>query len=260
MKQQYDEEVEIQGMTIEPDSMTDEQIFSKYHSFKCIHKMGSQLFIDLLSHPKAVKVLKTLVGPNIKTMHSVVYTKPPGKKGLGPHQDEIYIPTRDQSLCGIWIALDPATTQNGCLWVIPGSHKSKVLYPLLFHSDERYVPNAGVAGFHSYTEDDWKPVVLPSGSAIFFNGYLFHRSLPNVSNGFRRCLTSHYMRAEALLPWNWDGRIKPTPEDNRDIVLIEGIDPYINWKPIEKNLYPWVYPNSITITDTSSQFLKKSNN
>ncbi|MES2107773.1 MAG: phytanoyl-CoA dioxygenase family protein [Bacteroidota bacterium] len=36
------------------------------------------------------------------------------------HQDEFYIPTRDKSLIGVWIAIDDADMSNGCLWIIPG--------------------------------------------------------------------------------------------------------------------------------------------
>jgi hypothetical protein len=47
-----------------------------------------------------------------------------GKPGQAWHQDETFIPTPDASLCGVWIALDDATVDNGCLWVQPGSHRS----------------------------------------------------------------------------------------------------------------------------------------
>ena len=38
------------------------------------------------------------------------------------------IPTRDRSLIGAWIAIDDANIENGCLWVIPGSHRNGYLY------------------------------------------------------------------------------------------------------------------------------------
>ena len=42
---------------------------------------------------------------------------------------------------------------------------------------------------------------------------------------FRRALVNHYMSAESLLPWDWDGNI-PLKEDMRDIVMVAGKDPY----------------------------------
>jgi hypothetical protein len=80
------------------------------------------------------------------------------------------------------------------------------------------------------------PVEVKAGDVVFFNGYLLHRSLRNRSRGFRRALVNHYMRAESLLPWNWDGHHAGV-QDNRDIVMVAGDDPYA-WKGIEQNQHP----------------------
>lgn len=78
-----------------------------------------------------------------------------------------------------------------------------------------------------YSDEDAIPVGVSAGSIAFFNGYLLHRSLPNVSNGYRRVLVNHYMSAESLLPW-----LPPRPgeypstADYRDIVMIAGNAPY----------------------------------
>ena len=59
------------------------------------------------------------------------------------------------------------------------------------------------------------------GSVVFFNGYLLHRSLRNRrSNGFRRALVNHYMRAESLLPWWRPGGPHAPTQDLRDVVLV----------------------------------------
>lgn len=42
------------------------------------------------------------------------------------HQDSTFLFTEPDSLVGFWIALDDATVENGCLWMIPGSHKTDV--------------------------------------------------------------------------------------------------------------------------------------
>src|SRR5437762_1510431 len=83
-----------------------------------------------------IDVPKPLIGAHlpywdgsVKAMQSMFFTKPPGYPGQAWHQDEIYIPTRDRTLCGAWVALDDATIENGCLYVIPKSHRSGYLYP-----------------------------------------------------------------------------------------------------------------------------------
>ena len=65
-----------------------------------------------------------MIGPNVKAMQSMLFIKAEGKPGQAWHQDEYYIPTRDRSLTAAWIALDDATVENGCLWVLPGSHRA----------------------------------------------------------------------------------------------------------------------------------------
>src|SRR4030066_167370 len=67
-----------------------------------------------LTHAGVVAALGAAVGPNVKCMQSMLFIKGPGKPGQEWHQDEFFIPTRDRSLCGVWIALDDATTLNGC--------------------------------------------------------------------------------------------------------------------------------------------------
>jgi len=88
-----------------------------------------------MSHPKLTNILTSIVSPNVKTMQSMFFVKAPGKPGQAWHQDEIFIPTRDKSLVGAWIALDDATIDNGCLFIHPGSHKEGILHPMKPHTE-----------------------------------------------------------------------------------------------------------------------------
>jgi hypothetical protein len=181
--------------------------------------------------PAIVEVLTRVISPNVKCMQSMLFIKSAGKPGQAWHQDEIYIPTRDRSLTGGWIALDDATVENGCLWVIPGSHKPGVLYPQEWHDDKRF-DCSWLSTHYPWSNDDAVPVEVKAGSIVFFNGYLLHRSLPNwAPGGFRRALVNHYMSAESLLPWfEKNPPLKPGQGigafDSRDIVLVAGEDPY----------------------------------
>jgi len=202
------------------------------------HKL-SALMRRMLAHPRIIEVLTRAIGPNVKCMQSMLFIKHAGKPGQAWHQDEDFIPTRDRSLGAAWIALDDATIDNGCLWVIPGSHRPGVLWPLRRHTDPEYDSIPQSYDF-PYDEDEAAPVEVAAGSIVFFHGYLLHKSLKNRrTSGFRRALVNHYMSAESLLPW-WrpNGPIPPT-QDNRDIVLVAGVDPYA-WKGIEDTNQPYV--------------------
>jgi ectoine hydroxylase-related dioxygenase (phytanoyl-CoA dioxygenase family) len=177
--------------------------------------------------PAVVDLLTQLLGPNVKCMQTMLFIKSEGRPGQAWHQDEYFIPTRDRSLTAAWIALDDATVENGCLWVIPGSHAAGVLYPEREHDDERFDCTVEAYGFR-YREEDAVPVEVPAGTAVLFDGHLLHRSLPNTgAHGMRRAFVSHYMRAESLLPWfppEPGGAVAST--DFRDVLLVAGEDPY----------------------------------
>ncbi|WUI01388.1 phytanoyl-CoA dioxygenase family protein [Spirillospora sp. NBC_00431] len=215
----------IDGVT-PADGDRDLDVLRRYLCIHFPHKI-SALMRDLACTPAIVQALTEVIGPNVKLMQSMLFIKSEGKPGQAWHQDEAHIPTRDRSLTAAWIALDDATVHNGCLWVIPGSHRAGVLYPVRDQRDPRFDCTQEAHGF-GYRERDARPVELPAGSALLFNGYLLHRSLPNTGeHGMRRALVNHYMSAESLLPW-----FPPEPGeamgllDHRDIQLIAGHDPY----------------------------------
>ena len=204
---------------------SDDQLLERHLCIHFPHKTSS-LMHSQLAHPAIVEVLTQVIGPNVKCMQSMLFIKSAGMPGQSWHQDEDYIPTRDRSLTGAWIALDDAHVDNGCLWVIPGSHRPGILWPQQVQRDARFDCTAESYGF-PYSEADEIPVEVKAGSIVFFNGYLLHRSLPNTMNrGYRRALVNHYMSAESLLPWFFEEGAQMALQDTRDIVLVAGRDPY----------------------------------
>ena len=220
------------------EGLSDDEVIKQFLCIHHTHKI-SDIMLGYLAHQAIVDVLTNIIGPNIKCMQSMLFIKAVGKPGQAWHQDEDFIPTRDRSLCGAWIAMDDATQENGCLWVIPGSSKQGVLWPMYPHDDPRFDCTSESFGF-PYTDDDAIAVEVPAGSIVFFNGYLLHRSFPNnAEKGFRRVLVNHYMSAESLLPWFPQEGIGMAKTDFRDIVMIAGHDPY-TWKPTEHFFQPHV--------------------
>jgi phytanoyl-CoA hydroxylase len=230
---------EIPGMTPAAAGESDDEVIARY---LCIHHPHKQSAIlhRYLALPAIVDVLTEIIGPNVKCMQSMLFIKASGKPGQAWHQDEYFIATRDRSLTGAWMALDDATTENGCLWVIPGSHKQGVLWPTEKTEDERFDCTDESVGI-PYTEADEVPVEVEAGSIVFFNGYLLHRSLPNTAKGgYRRSLVNHYMSAESLLPNGQEFSFERA--DNRDIVLVAGTDPYA-FKGLETKVKTQIRPD-----------------
>ncbi len=218
----------VRGVEAAAPGDTDAEILSRYLCIHFPHKI-SPLMRSALAHPRQVEVLTGVIGPNVKSMQSMLFIKAAGKPGQAWHQDEFFIPTRDRSLTGGWMALDDATVENGCLWVLPGSHRTPVIWPDHRHEDRRF--DCTGESIFPYRDEDAIPVEVKAGSIVFFNGYLLHRSLPNRAKaGYRRVLVNHYMSAESLLPWHCppQGAAMGTL-DYRDIVMVAGDDPY-SWK------------------------------
>jgi ectoine hydroxylase-related dioxygenase (phytanoyl-CoA dioxygenase family) len=226
-----------QGLVEGASSLDDDELLGRYLAVHFPHKI-SPIFKDLLAAPAIVDQLTGLIGNDVKCMQSMLFVKAAGKPGQAWHQDERYIPTRDRSLWGAWLALDDATIDNGCLWVLPGSHRAGVLWPTRPHGSDEFDDSEEAFDF---PDDAGRavPVEVASGDAVLFHGYLLHRSLRNrLPTGFRRALVNHYMSAQSLLPWTWDGRLSPG-DDMRDIVVVAGTDPYA-YKGVHDLTYPYV--------------------
>ena len=216
-----------------PESVTDQEAIGR---ILCIHQphFVSDTIEKYVKHPKICGILSQIAAAHlpfwdgsVKCMQSMLFVKPPKFQGQAWHQDEIYIPTRDRSLIGAWIAMDDANVENGCLWVLPGSHRQGYLYPQRNHEN----PDEFDFAQESYGFDgsDEVPVEVETGSLVFFNGYLLHRSRKNRGDTFRRVLVSHYCNSWSLLPWSLREGERPASADRRCIIPVSGVDPYA-WK------------------------------
>ena len=108
---------------------------------------------------------------------------------------------------GIWVALEDATVENGCLWALPGGHRR---VPLA----RRFVRNGGDADGTRFVdlrdepvevpEDGWVPLEAAAGTVVVLHGLLPHRSSPNTSPRSRAAYSLHLVEAGATYPAdNW---------------------------------------------------------
>jgi hypothetical protein len=217
-----------------PDTVTDAEAVK---NILCIHQphFVSPVIRTYVRHPNVCGVLGQITAAHlpywdgsVKCMQSMFFVKPPGFQGQAWHQDEVYIPTRDRSLIGAWMALDDATIANGCLWVIPGSHRMGYMYPQRQHNNPDEFDTSRES--HGFNESLEVPVEVKTGTVVFFNGYLLHRSRKNrTTDCYRRVLVNHYCNAWSLLPWRLGKDETMATADVREIVPVAGVDPYA-WK------------------------------
>lgn len=140
-----------------------------------------------------------------KLVQSMVIFKQPSIGGdVRWHQDASYLITNPSSVVGLWIALEDATLENGCLWMAPGAHQS----PLR----ERYLVdwNRRSAELYPLDETPWPQegeaiaVEVKAGDAVIFHDHMPHRSFANVSGRSRVAVTLHaHAPTSSWHPQNW---------------------------------------------------------
>ena len=135
-------------------------------------------------------VLRDLFGEEPLAAQSMHYFKPPGARGQALHQDDFYLRTSPGRCIAAWTALDDADSENGTLFIVPGSHVAGVLCPhaadlsTSFTTEEVDVPE-GMAPVE---------LKLEAGDVLFFNGEVIHGSYPNTTTDrFRRAFICHYV-------------------------------------------------------------------
>ncbi|MEM7535684.1 MAG: phytanoyl-CoA dioxygenase family protein [Chloroflexota bacterium] len=223
-----------------PADLSDEEVLSNILAIHQPHYV-SPVMEKYCRHAKISGVLSQITGAhlahwsgNVKCMQSMLFIKPPGYQGQSWHQDENYIPTRDRTLIGAWIAIDDAYVENGCMWVIPESHQRGYLYPTKTHENPDEFDTHDDMAF-GFDESPQIPVEVKAGSVVFFNGYILHQSLKNrTHSSYRRVLVNHYLSSESLLPWTKTSAGESAARaDDRRIIPVAGIDPYA-WKGYEQ--------------------------
>ena len=125
----------------------------------------------------------------IRIWHDQALIKKPWSNPTSWHLDTPYWSFSDRRALSIWVALDDATYENGCLFFIPGS----------YHQTTFENPGIGKnmgAIFTTYPEfKGTKSVAAPmkAGSCSFHNGLTIHGAHPNMTHGYRRAMTCAYM-------------------------------------------------------------------
>ncbi|HET7559090.1 MAG TPA: phytanoyl-CoA dioxygenase family protein [Limnochordia bacterium] len=213
----------IPGVPPPPADATPTERAQHFLRIHMLHRV-SEIHERYMLHPRILDVLEALIGPDVLALQTMLFIKGPGKPGQGYHQDSYYIPTRPDTLCGAWLAIDRADEENGCLWMTPGSQHEPIYPP---PSDEGHTPqrrpgepglkdlfgvrnvshtdeheNGLTAVAQKYAGREVKAEVDP-GDVVFFGGHVLHRSHANHSaDRFRRAFVGHYCNARSFLRWN----------------------------------------------------------
>lgn len=145
---------------------------------------------DIMRDERLGKMAAALSGSEgIRIWHDQALIKKPWANPTSWHLDTPYWSFSDRRALSIWVALDDATLENGCLFFIPGSHKHTTF------ENPGIGKNMG-AIFDYYPQfKATRPIsaTMKAGSCSFHNGLTIHGANANMTPGFRRAMTCAYM-------------------------------------------------------------------
>jgi non-heme Fe2+,alpha-ketoglutarate-dependent halogenase len=173
---------------------------------------------DLVRHPFILEHVQDLLGLSFVAWGTHYFCKLPGDgKAVSWHQDASYWPLTPTKTVTVWLAIDDADRENGCMRVIPGTHLRGQLNFRDSDASENNVLWQTIEGAERYGE----PVdfVLKAGEISLHADMLVHGSEPNRS-ARRRCgLTIRYASTDVRAHLGW----------NRRSILCRGEDPSGHW-------------------------------
>ena len=145
----------------------------------------------IAEHPKLMGVLRRILLETPRMFQDMALVKPPKIGREKPwHQDHAYFDfPMGTRIVGVWIALDEATLENGCMRVLSGAHREGPR--LHFKKRDWQICDAEMAGC--------RPIAVPlrPGGLMLFDGLLPHGTPTNFSSARRRALQFHYHNESA---------------------------------------------------------------
>ena len=167
---------------------------------------NNAVFLEHARNAKLLEAAAAVLGPDLKLFGDQMFIKPPGGMEKTYHQDSPYFKVEPMALVSSWVAMDEVTVDNGCLFVVPGTHKGGARD----HSDvwmvgereDKKIPDAMI------DFDREVPIELAKGSVSFHHSLLMHRSGSNNTQTRRRGLATHYMSARS----KWTGDVAQKPQ------------------------------------------------
>ena len=173
---------------------------------------------DLLNHTRLGGVMRDLIGPNVIGWGSHFFCKmPKDGKAVSWHQDVSYWPLSDSKTITVWLAIDDSDLENGCMEVIPGSHRNGLVHWRESNEEDNNVLNQTIDSKQEWP--DPVPLCLEAGEISIHSDLLIHGSKPNQSHRRRCGLTLRYCPPEVRAGDSW----------HKKGVWVIGEDPENHW-------------------------------
>jgi hypothetical protein len=189
---------------------------------------GVAAFLELARDGAIVDLVSGVLGPDVILWGCHVFCKPAAEGYETPwHQDGHYWPMRPLATCTVWVAIEDALADNGCLRVVPGSHRAQRLHEHL-HEDRGDLTLSQRLAAGAFDEADAVCVELRAGQMSLHDVYMIHGAHANHSPRRRTGVALRYMPATS----HFDRTQRPAegrsgvPVDfaRRPLWLVRGVD------------------------------------
>jgi len=173
------------GELIKPARLAINKIGHAMHDLNPVFKKFCQL-------PVFGQILREIVCQNPLLWQTMYIFKQPHIGGkVRWHQDASYLITSPSSVAGIWVAIEDAHKDNGCLWVQPGGHRSPLreIYQVDHASGEGTLETLDKTPWPDFEQG--RAVEVPAGSIVIFDSHMPHYSSQNLSPESRHAFTLH---------------------------------------------------------------------
>jgi phytanoyl-CoA hydroxylase len=165
------------------------------------------IFRMLINDSRLLDLVESLLGPDLRLVHYQGLYKPPHTGGaIDWHQDNHYFQVEGNRTVSVWLALDEATVDNGCMWYLRGQHDAAREHKQLWDIEQKKGFYFAIPGVD---EAGQTPAPVPRGGLSIHHCQIPHKSGKNRTALPRRGLAMHFMDAKVSDP----GMLKLLPAD-----------------------------------------------
>jgi len=176
----------------------------------------------MVSHPNVLDAVESVLGPNLIVWSSQWFPKMPGDKTyVSWHQDATYWGLHPPNVTTAWIALSESCPENGCMRVIPGTHRGNLLPQRETYARDN-VLSRGQEIAVEVDESQAVDLVLHPGELSLHHVGIVHGSNKNNSDQPRIGIAVRYITPEVIQ----DGSARQM------VVLVRGEDPFCHFEVI----------------------------
>ena len=164
------------------------------------HKSKTHLFFPwankIIHDEKILNQVEKIIGPNFYCWNSLIFHKyPQSKYFVSMHQDQNYWGIIHDKALSVQLAISDSTIENGCLKLIPYSHK-KNLEHKDYSSNYNILARGQSISNDDYKKEELKNIELESGECCIFHGNIVHGSHENKSSSHRMLFTMRFLTTD----------------------------------------------------------------